>query len=165
MALAPVICVDLLNLACCAIEAARGFELWQTRVSESDSLTLVTPDELNADDMPSRVPDLSILVVAGTVTRGQGTLVVQRFEALPEPRAVIAFGVCTISGGPYWDSYSVLPGIEGLVDVDVMVPGCPPFPDDVAAALDQVVTTNCGQTDHRSHMSAGIHNAKADTYA
>lgn len=48
---------------------------------------------------------------------------------------VVAYGVCTITGGPYWDSYAVVRGIEA----DVVVPGCPPRPealrDAVLAAL------------------------------
>lgn len=153
-----VICVDLLNLACCAIEAARGFELWRSRVLESHELTVVEPRELTADENSSLSADLSVLVVAGTVTKSQGELVKQRYEALPEPRAVVAFGVCTISGGPYWDSYSVLPGIDGLVEVDAMVAGCPPLPEDVVVALDEVVTKELG-------MASGMRNQKADAHA
>jgi len=44
--------------------------------------------------------------------------------AVPQPRLVVAYGVCTISGGPYWDSYSV-----GPIEADVVVPGCPPRPE------------------------------------
>lgn len=81
-----------------------------------------------------------MLVVAGTVTHANADLVRRTFDSLPEPRAVVAFGVCTISGGPYWDSYSVLPGISELVPIDVMVPGCPPQPEDVVAALASLST-------------------------
>lgn len=160
-----VICVDLLNLACCAIEAARGFELWRSQVSESDSLMVVTPGELGADDGSASAPDLSILVVAGTVSKAQGDLVIQRYEALPEPRAVVAFGVCTISGGPYWDSYSVLPGIEALVEVDAMVPGCPPLPEDVAAVLDKVIAAKLGLATGADGLATASQSAKAEAHA
>lgn len=141
----PVVCVELLNLACCAIEAARGYADWCSKVTNEGSISVVRPGELGLsaerDSGQLVSPALSILVVAGTVTHDQAPLVQQHYEALPEPRAVVAFGVCTISGGPYWDSYSVLPGIEGIVPVDVMVPGCPPLPSDVGAALDQLVAS------------------------
>ena len=58
------------------------------------------------------------------------------FDQLSEPRVVIAFGACAISGGPYWDSYSVLPGASEVVPVDIFVPGCPPSPEDLAKALE-----------------------------
>ncbi len=111
--------ITSLNLACCAVESATGVSLWQERAEHPDA----------ADG-------LNVLVVAGTVTNANAHLVRQAYEGLAEPRAVVAFGVCTISGGPYWDSYAVLDGIGQLVPVDVFVPGCPPTPQDMVDVLD-----------------------------
>ena len=114
--------VTELNLACCAVEAAEGVGLWRANPAFAASAQAVEPA-------------LNVLVVAGTVTKANADLVRRSYKNLPTPRAVIAFGVCTISGGPYWDSYSVVPGIAELVPVDIMVAGCPPQPADVAQAL------------------------------
>ena len=114
--------VTELNLACCAVEAAEGVDLWRANPAFAASAQAVEPA-------------LNVLVVAGTVTKANADLVRRSYENLPTPRAVIAFGVCTISGGPYWDSYSVVPGIAEIVPVDIMVAGCPPQPADVAQAL------------------------------
>ncbi|NBO46744.1 MAG: hypothetical protein EBU85_07060, partial [Actinobacteria bacterium] len=77
-----------------------------------------------------------VLVLAGTITHALEPVVCAAFEQMPEPRVVIAFGACTISGGPYWDSYSVVPGSP--IPVDVHVPGCPPPPESLALACEQV---------------------------
>lgn len=106
--------VDLhyLNLACCGVEAGS-----EVAVRASAEL---------AD-----VPGPAVVVVAGTVTRAAADVVAEQIAAIPGPRLVVAYGVCTISGGPYWDSYAVVDGLEA----DVVVPGCPPRPEALTQAV------------------------------
>lgn len=56
---------------------------------------------------------------------------------VPTPRAAVAYGACTISGGPYWDSYRVRQGLPDEIAPVVEVPGCPPRPDVLTSAVAQ----------------------------
>ena len=114
-----------LGLACCALEAS-SVDLLEAAASLVDVTQL--------EKFSSH-----ILVIAGTVTHALAPTVKHAYEQLAEPKVVIAFGVCAISGGPYWDSYSVLNGARHLLPVDLMVPGCPPAPEDLAAALGEAL--------------------------
>ena len=82
------------------------------------------------------------VVVSGTVTDRLAPAVAAIVDACAERGlqrpAVISFGACASSGGPYWDSYAVTKGVDQLVEVDLFVPGCPPPPEALAAALDVV---------------------------
>lgn len=82
------------------------------------------------------------VVISGTVTDRLAPAVaaiVDGCEQLAGRRpAVISFGACASSGGPYWDSYAVTKGIDQLLAVDAYVPGCPPPPEALSAVLDEV---------------------------
>ncbi len=70
-----------------------------------------------------------LIVVMGTITRKMAPRLRMVYDQMPDPKYVIAMGACAITGGLYFDSYNVLPGIDGVLPVDVYVPGCPPRPE------------------------------------
>lgn len=107
----------LLGTSCCAIEfmalgAARydmarfGFEVTRNSPRQGD-----------------------VLLVLGTITHRMAPLMKRLYNQLSEPKYVVAVGGCTISGGPFKNSYHVVDGIDKVIPVDVYIPGCPPRPE------------------------------------
>jgi len=68
------------------------------------------------------------ILVTGAVSRNMRLALEKTYAAVPEPRFVIAVGACAISGGPYIDHPEVCNGLEGMIPIDLYVPGCPPHP-------------------------------------
>jgi len=68
------------------------------------------------------------LLVTGPVTANMKTALLKTYEAVPDPKIVIASGACAISGGIYRGSPVACDGVAGILPVDLFVPGCPPHP-------------------------------------
>ena len=68
------------------------------------------------------------LVLTGSVSRNMRDAVYRTYEAIPEPRLVIAVGACAINGGPFRNSPEVDNGVPSDLPVDLWIPGCPPHP-------------------------------------
>jgi Ni,Fe-hydrogenase III small subunit/ferredoxin len=68
------------------------------------------------------------LLVTGAITRNMRHAVLETYDAVPNPKIVIAVGACAISGGPFAGSPEVYNGVDGIFPVDLYIPGCPPHP-------------------------------------
>jgi NADH-quinone oxidoreductase subunit B len=112
----------LFATACC------GIELMQTGGPRTDL------DRFGA--VPRASPRQSdLLIVAGTITYKMADRVRLLYAQMPEPKYVIAMGSCANCGGLFQPSYSVVPGVDTIVPVDIYLPGCPPRPEALNEAI------------------------------
>jgi Ni,Fe-hydrogenase III small subunit len=68
------------------------------------------------------------LLITGPVTENMRLALRKTYDAVPDPKIVIAVGACAIGGGPYIDHPEQLNGAASVVPVDLFIPGCPPHP-------------------------------------
>lgn len=69
-----------------------------------------------------------VLLVTGPVTEGMVDPLRAAYDAMPEPKLVVAAGTCAIGGGWFRGQAGVRGGVGEVLPVDVWVPGCPPTP-------------------------------------
>jgi len=70
-----------------------------------------------------------VLLVCGAVTYQVLPYFKRLYEAVPDPKWVIAIGSCACGGGIWYDTYNIVGGIDKVVPVHFYVPGCPPKPE------------------------------------
>src|SRR5438067_9113029 len=75
-----------------------------------------------------------LMIVAGRVTQKMAPVLRQIYDQMPEPKWVLAMGVCSSSGGMF-NNYAVVQGVDHVVPVDMYLPGCPPRPEMLLDAI------------------------------
>lgn len=75
------------------------------------------------------------LLVTGPVTRNMTEPLKRTYEAVPQPRTVVAIGDCARDCGVFAGAYGVTGPVRDVVPVDLEVPGCPPRPEAIVEAV------------------------------
>ena len=134
------------GLACCAIEmmtsggpkydlARFGMEVFRASPRQAD-----------------------LMIVAGRVSQKMAPVLRQIYDQMPEPKWVLAMGVCASSGGMF-NNYAVVQGVDHVVPVDMYLPGCPPRPEMLIDAIlklhDQVQHAKLGSNRRAADRGAG----------
>jgi NADH-quinone oxidoreductase subunit B len=135
------------GLACCAIE------MMATGAGRYDlarfGMEVFRPSPRQAD----------LMIVAGRVSQKMAPVLRQIYDQMPEPRWVIAMGVCASSGGMF-NNYAIVQGVDHVVPVDMYLPGCPPRPEMLMDAIlklhDKIRATPLGPNRERAIERKGL---------
>ena len=76
-----------------------------------------------------------VLTVTGPVTKNMREALLRTYNAMPDPKWVVAIGACAVDGGLFKGSYAVAGGVKDVVPVDLHIAGCPPNPKALLAGL------------------------------
>ena len=77
-----------------------------------------------------------VFLVTGSVNEQNKNVVKQIYDQMPEPKVVVAIGICACNGGIFKECYNILGGVDTVIPVDAYVPGCAARPE---AIIDAVV--------------------------
>ncbi len=77
-----------------------------------------------------------IFLVTGSVNEQNKEVIQNIYAQMPDPKVVVAVGICAATGGVFADCYNIMGGVDQLIPVDVYVPGCAARPE---AIIDGVV--------------------------
>jgi len=102
-----------------------------------------------------------IFLVTGAVNEQSKDVIRNIYNQMPEPKVVVAIGVCAGSGGVFRECYNISGGVDSVIPVDVYVPGCAARPE---ASVDGVVKSLGGLEQKRKEMAAAPKNVDQTLY-
>lgn len=93
-----------------------------------------------------------ILLITGGVNNKCEKVVKQLYEQMPNPKVVVAVGICACNGGVFKDTYNIKGGVDTVIPVDIYVPGCAARPESI---IDGVVKAVKLLEEKHENMKAG----------
>ena len=115
----------LFGLACCAIEMIAASTARHDISRYGSELFRASPRQAD------------LMIVSGRVSNKMAPVIKRIYDQMPEPKWVIAMGICASAGGPF-NNYAIIQGVDKIFPVDVYVPGCPPRPEGLLWAIEKL---------------------------
>jgi Ni,Fe-hydrogenase III small subunit len=80
-----------------------------------------------------------LLLVTGPVSKHMEIALKRTYDAMPEPKWVIALGDCGCTGGIFGETYATSGKVSNIIPVDLTIPGCPPTPMQILQGISAVI--------------------------
>lgn len=94
-----------------------------------------------------------VFLITGGVNFQNRMVVQQLYSQMPDPKVVVAVGICACDGGVFKECYNIMGGVDKVIPVDVYVPGCAARPESI---IDGVVKALAILDHKRERMSQGL---------
>lgn len=91
-------------------------------------------NSISAETFVNSPRHADLLIIAGPVTHKSASAIQKIYKQMPEPKYVLAVGNCACSGG-FFETYSVIKGVDKIIPVDMFLPMCPPSKEEIFAAV------------------------------
>ncbi|HHV31254.1 NADH-quinone oxidoreductase subunit B family protein [Caproiciproducens sp. LBM24188] len=72
-----------------------------------------------------------IFLITGGINKQNESVVKQIYSQMPNPKVVVAVGICACNGGVFKDCYNIMGGVDKVIPVDIYVPGCAARPESI----------------------------------
>lgn len=113
------------GLACCAIEMMQSTNAHHDMSRFGSEVFRASPRQAD------------VMIVAGRLSKKMAPVMRRVYEQMPDPKWVISMGACASSGGMF-NNYAIVQNVDSVVPVDIYVPGCPPRPEALIYAVQQL---------------------------
>lgn len=113
------------GLACCAIEMMAATNARNDMARFGSEVFRASPRQAD------------VMIVAGQLSKKMAPVMRRVYEQMPDPKWVISMGACASSGGMF-NNYAIVQNVDSVVPVDIYVPGCPPRPEALVYAVQQL---------------------------
>jgi len=113
------------GLACCAIEMMAATNSRNDMARFGSEVFRASPRQAD------------VMIVAGRLSKKMAPVMRRVYEQMPDPKWVISMGACASSGGMF-NNYAIVQNVDSVVPVDIFVPGCPPRPESLIYAVQQL---------------------------
>ena len=113
------------GLACCAIEMMAATNARNDMARFGSEVFRASPRQAD------------VMIVAGRLSKKMAPVMRRVYEQMPDPKWVISMGACASSGGMF-NNYAIVQNVDSVVPVDIYVPCCPPHPEALVYAVQQL---------------------------